>query len=198
MPLTEATLRNGAMYLIRKTADAFFGTANDAIELGGHGWMQSVRALPARPGELLLWSAHVLHWGAEVVPLPEDATPAPLPTEEEEAEGAADAAAGLPRWLAARRGTCRGDADDTERLALAYEFHRGDCAPCLPPDNVPALPAGAYPSWLLRLSLLKLQLQHYAHIREATDEKVDRWLGLVPQAPLHVDYVEGEEGEAAS
>ena len=194
MPLTEATLRNGAMYLIRKTADEFFGTANDAIELGGHGWMQSVRALPARPGELLLWSAHVLHWGAEVVPLPEGATPAELPLAEEpeapEEEGDATTA-GLPRWLAARRGTCRGDADDTERLALAYEFHRGDCAACLPPDNVPALPAGAYPSWLLRLSLLKLQLQHYAHIREATAEKVDRWLELVPQAPLHVDYVEG-------
>jgi Phytanoyl-CoA dioxygenase (PhyH) len=73
IPLSEATLSNGCMYVVRRNeatgevSDKYTDTANfsarqvDAL-------LQSVRALPASPGDVLCWSEHVIHWGSMAEP----------------------------------------------------------------------------------------------------------------------------------
>jgi hypothetical protein len=50
IPLTDATLDNGCMYLMPS-----YAPKHD---------LQSIRALPARAGSILAWRQDVLHWGA--------------------------------------------------------------------------------------------------------------------------------------
>jgi hypothetical protein len=68
IPLTEATLDNGCMYLVPK------GTVppgTSLAEANVNALLQNTRALPAKPGEALGWTFEVVHWGGSVS---EDAT----------------------------------------------------------------------------------------------------------------------------
>jgi hypothetical protein len=61
VPLTEATLENGCMYLVPRDLlppGIAVGDADTRTVL------QASRALPAAPGEVLGWSFDILHWGS--------------------------------------------------------------------------------------------------------------------------------------
>jgi hypothetical protein len=69
VPLGDATLENGCMYLIpwnaasRQLSDRF--TRLDAIEHKDlRTLLQSTRAMPARAGAVLGWAFDVIHWGS--------------------------------------------------------------------------------------------------------------------------------------
>lgn len=61
IPLTEATPLNGCMYIVPAAMDPVYGTPHEKdhhrIELS------AARALPAKPGDFLVWNQAVLHWG---------------------------------------------------------------------------------------------------------------------------------------
>ncbi len=61
VPISDATPRNGCMYILPADRDPNYGTPRDTefnIDL------QSVRALPSPAGGVLAWTQAVLHWGA--------------------------------------------------------------------------------------------------------------------------------------
>jgi hypothetical protein len=61
IPLSDATPLNSCMYLVPADADPTYGTPREAE------WrfeLPSVRALPAAPGDVLVWNQAVLHWGS--------------------------------------------------------------------------------------------------------------------------------------
>ncbi len=61
IPLTPATTLNGCMYVLPADRDPVYGTSND------YDWKinyPDIRALPANPGEFLIWSQALLHWGS--------------------------------------------------------------------------------------------------------------------------------------
>jgi hypothetical protein len=61
IPLTDATPLNSCMYLVPADADPTYGTAREAE------WtfeLPAIRALPAAPGDVLVWNQAVLHWGS--------------------------------------------------------------------------------------------------------------------------------------
>jgi hypothetical protein len=61
IPLSPATPLNSCMYLVPAMLDPTYGTPQDSQ------WkfeLQSIRALPAAPGDLLMWTQAVLHWGS--------------------------------------------------------------------------------------------------------------------------------------
>lgn len=63
--LTEATTLNGCLHMVPKHADPTYDTPNDG------DWRfaeSSVRALPARPGDVLMWNQAVVHWGGQSSP----------------------------------------------------------------------------------------------------------------------------------
>ncbi|HEY5105798.1 MAG TPA: phytanoyl-CoA dioxygenase family protein [Caulobacteraceae bacterium] len=62
IPFTEAMPQNGCMYILPANRDPVYNTAEEGqwrIDIA------RVRALPARPGEFLVWDQALLHWGAE-------------------------------------------------------------------------------------------------------------------------------------
>lgn len=65
IPLTPAVPLNGCMYIVPASQDPVYGTARDAefkFDLAG------IRALPAEPGDVLMWTQAVLHWGGRTSP----------------------------------------------------------------------------------------------------------------------------------
>jgi hypothetical protein len=61
IPLTDATPLNSCMYLVPARLDPTYGTAREGE------WrfdLPSIRALPAKPGDVLIWNQAVLHWGS--------------------------------------------------------------------------------------------------------------------------------------
>ena len=63
--LSEATPLNGCLHMVPKHADPTYGTPNDG------NWRfaeSSVRPLPARPGDVLMWNQAVVHWGGQSSP----------------------------------------------------------------------------------------------------------------------------------
>jgi hypothetical protein len=61
IPLSNATPLNSCMYIVPANADPTYGTPRDAE------WrfeLPAVRALPAEPGDFLMWNQAVLHWGS--------------------------------------------------------------------------------------------------------------------------------------
>ncbi len=61
IPLSDATPLNSCMYIVPADCDPTYGTPNDK------DWqfeLPSVRALPAAPGDVLIWNQAVLHWGS--------------------------------------------------------------------------------------------------------------------------------------
>jgi hypothetical protein len=65
IPLSSATPLNGCMYIVPASHDPTYATAEEA------NWKldpSSVRALPANPGDFLVWNQAVLHWGGKSSP----------------------------------------------------------------------------------------------------------------------------------
>jgi ectoine hydroxylase-related dioxygenase (phytanoyl-CoA dioxygenase family) len=61
IPLSDATPLNSCMYVVPAHADPTYGTPHEneiRFEL------PAIRALPAKPGEVLVWSQALLHWGS--------------------------------------------------------------------------------------------------------------------------------------
>ena len=61
IPLSDATPLNSCMYVVPAHADPTYGTPHEneiRFEL------PAIRALPAKPGEILVWNQAVLHWGS--------------------------------------------------------------------------------------------------------------------------------------
>lgn len=61
IPLSQADPMNGCMYMLPAGRDPLYGVSDDGrwrIDL------QSIRAIPAAPGDYLCWNQAVLHWGA--------------------------------------------------------------------------------------------------------------------------------------
>jgi Tfp pilus assembly protein PilF len=61
IPFTNATPRNGCMYLLPANLDPNYPDRLSNIEIKD---LQGVRALPADAGSVLGWGANVLHWGS--------------------------------------------------------------------------------------------------------------------------------------
>ena len=65
IPLSEASPLNSCMYMVPAHADPVYGTPQDKE------WrfdLPSIRALPAQPGEILVWNQAVMHWGSRSSP----------------------------------------------------------------------------------------------------------------------------------
>jgi hypothetical protein len=61
IPLSDATPLNSCMYVVPADCDTTYGTEREAewtFELG------AIRALPATPGDVLVWNQALLHWGS--------------------------------------------------------------------------------------------------------------------------------------
>ncbi|MGE4064100.1 MAG: phytanoyl-CoA dioxygenase family protein [Rhodospirillaceae bacterium] len=62
IPLTEASPLNSCMYVVPARQDPTYGTAREGE------WrfeLPSIRALPAEPGDVLIWNQALLHWGSK-------------------------------------------------------------------------------------------------------------------------------------
>ena len=65
MPLTRASVENGCMYVLPKDQDVQLPKLRAGVpqqEAFDSASAQGVRAVPARPGELLVLDGEVLHW----------------------------------------------------------------------------------------------------------------------------------------
>jgi hypothetical protein len=61
IPLTDATPLNSCMYVVPADADPTYGTPRqDQYQFE----LPAIRALPAAPGDVLVWNQAVLHWGS--------------------------------------------------------------------------------------------------------------------------------------
>jgi hypothetical protein len=61
LPISAATPENSCIYVVPAKYDRSYGSARDM------SWefnFQDVRALPAKPGDLLCWNHALLHWGS--------------------------------------------------------------------------------------------------------------------------------------
>jgi Phytanoyl-CoA dioxygenase (PhyH)/SEC-C motif len=65
IPLSAATPLNGCVYVVPAQHDPTYATADEAEMKFEH---QSVRALPANPGDFLIWNQAILHWGGKTSP----------------------------------------------------------------------------------------------------------------------------------
>ena len=61
IPLSDATTLNGCMYIIPANKDANYTNFQDHTPATD---LQSIRALPAVPGDAFLWNHRVYHWGS--------------------------------------------------------------------------------------------------------------------------------------
>ncbi|MBS0385056.1 MAG: phytanoyl-CoA dioxygenase family protein [Proteobacteria bacterium] len=60
IPLSDATPMNGCMYIVPACFDSNYNRPGSTQPMG----MQASRALPAKPGDFLVWNQAVLHWGS--------------------------------------------------------------------------------------------------------------------------------------
>jgi ectoine hydroxylase-related dioxygenase (phytanoyl-CoA dioxygenase family) len=61
IPLTQAHPLNGCMYILPADRDPIYGIDNAQ---GFQGRLPDIRALPADPADVLIWTQQVMHWGA--------------------------------------------------------------------------------------------------------------------------------------
>lgn len=66
VPLTPATPLSSCMYVVPRAADSTYGTERENEHVFSH---QGIRALPALPGDVLIWNQSLLHWGSQASPL---------------------------------------------------------------------------------------------------------------------------------
>lgn len=65
IPLSNATPLNSCMYVLPAMHDPVYGTENeDKWDIAP----AKIRALPAKPGDFLMWTQAVLHWGSQSSP----------------------------------------------------------------------------------------------------------------------------------
>ncbi len=65
LPLTEANSLNSCIYLIPANRDPTYNTEEE------ESWLfkrPDIRALPAKPGDILFWNEAVVHWGSRPAP----------------------------------------------------------------------------------------------------------------------------------
>lgn len=60
IPLTEAHPLNSCIYVLPADRDEEYGMENS---VRGIGELSDMRALPAKPGDVLVWTQHLFHWG---------------------------------------------------------------------------------------------------------------------------------------
>jgi hypothetical protein len=63
--ISESTPLNGCLYIVPAPHDPTYGTPQDGEWRFDHA---GIRALPARPGDVLMWNQAVLHWGGKSSP----------------------------------------------------------------------------------------------------------------------------------
>lgn len=61
IPLSDATPLNSCMYVVPKDCDPTYGTERETEWLFE---LPSIRALPATPGDVLMWTQALMHWGS--------------------------------------------------------------------------------------------------------------------------------------
>lgn len=61
IPLSDANPMNGCMYIVPAHADPHYNSPQAGMHIAAQGFL--ARALPAAPGEYLIWNQAVLHWG---------------------------------------------------------------------------------------------------------------------------------------
>jgi hypothetical protein len=65
VPLSESTPLNGCIYILPADRDPVYGTVNDKqIKVD----LPDIRALPAQPGSIFVWTQALLHWGSHACP----------------------------------------------------------------------------------------------------------------------------------
>lgn len=62
IPLTEANPQNGCIYVLPADRDPMYKVDNP--QPGFPGQLADIRALPASPGDILVWTQQILHWGS--------------------------------------------------------------------------------------------------------------------------------------
>lgn len=65
IPLTDATVDNGCMYVVPAPWDPLYPNPDASAEVM---FLQAIRALPAAAGSVLGWTSRLLHWGAMARP----------------------------------------------------------------------------------------------------------------------------------
>lgn len=65
VPLTDATVDNGCMYLVPAPWDPLYPNPRATADVV---FQQAVRAVPARAGAVLGWTSRLLHWGSMARP----------------------------------------------------------------------------------------------------------------------------------
>jgi Phytanoyl-CoA dioxygenase (PhyH) len=65
LPLTDATLDNGCIYVVPAAWDVLYASHDPPPEIV---FPQSIRAVPAAAGSILGWTPRLLHWGAMARP----------------------------------------------------------------------------------------------------------------------------------
>jgi hypothetical protein len=65
IPLSSATPLNGCLYVVPAEHDPTYATAEEAEMRFEH---QSIRALPAGPGDFVIWNQAIYHWGGKTSP----------------------------------------------------------------------------------------------------------------------------------
>jgi hypothetical protein len=66
LPLTQATPLNGCIYVVPAHLDPTYNTPEE------NRWkfaFQDIRAVPSSPGDLLVWTSEVIHWGSRSSPM---------------------------------------------------------------------------------------------------------------------------------
>jgi hypothetical protein len=61
IPLTDATPLNSCMYVVPADRDPTYGTEREKEWLFD---LPSIRALPAAPGDVMMWTQALMHWGS--------------------------------------------------------------------------------------------------------------------------------------
>ncbi len=68
IPLSEATVGNGCMHVVKKDVDteelaSHYSAAKSFTSNQVNEMLRNVRALPASPGQVLCWDERTIHWG---------------------------------------------------------------------------------------------------------------------------------------
>jgi SEC-C motif/Phytanoyl-CoA dioxygenase (PhyH) len=65
IPLSTSTSLNGCLYIVPAQQDPTYATADEAEMKFDY---QSIRALPGRPGDFVIWNQALFHWGGRSSP----------------------------------------------------------------------------------------------------------------------------------
>jgi hypothetical protein len=65
IPLSAATPLNGCLYVVPAQHDPTYATADETEPKFDY---QSIRALPAHPGDFVIWNQAIFHWGGKTSP----------------------------------------------------------------------------------------------------------------------------------